>query len=181
MGIMTKSFWPGALCILAVTVDPDCFANFIREQGVSLTTDLPGITITSLDTPGREAWSIGFDSSVWASADVPTALAEPGNEAGVVNLFSLSATPGTIIWTSDAPIPAGVNVFPSGTTFAWTTVSGETVRVSLQDLGDRPAGPEEPPTSPGSSVPDPDSTLALMLLALGGLTGTSSLRRFCTI
>jgi len=172
MGISRKIFTVG-IAGAFLAVPHLARANFVRELSGALTTDLPGITITPLGASGMEAWTIAFDGEVWANADIPQALAELASEPGMVNLLTAGTQPGTIIWTSDVPIPTGVNPFPNGSSFAFTTTAGQIIRVVFEDLGDIPPNPEPPPTP----VPDSDSTLALMLIPLLGFVGVYRLPR----
>ncbi len=154
------------LCVLLVGV-PSLRANYIREAGGTLTTDLPGVSISSVaSAPGTEAWDLTFAfGTVWATITIPDYLAEPSSEPGKVNQFDVIG-PNAIRWTSDVPLPVGATPFPNGAPFNWFTVTGQQVSVTFEDLGDAP----QPP-----SVPDSGGTIALAGLSWLCLAGA---RRF---
>jgi hypothetical protein len=165
--ITTRLARAGALCILLTGSSQSHAANFIREQGGTLTTDLPGVTIFPFGPPGTEAWAIVTDTTVWQAVVNPPVLAEP-DAPGKENIF----LPGPIInhepsmiWTSDVPPFVSILPAPSPALENWITQDGRTVQVIFEDLGDAAV-----------AVPDTGSSFVLLGLSLL-LVGASRVRR----
>jgi hypothetical protein len=147
-----------AAVVLSLLTTIQSRAGVIVEENGTLTTDLPGVTITPTAPQfgGSEAWLVSVDRSVWSHIGIPGNLSdEPGTEN---HLFT---TPAGFIWESEVPFPGQSN--PSGITGDWFTASGQPVSVTFEDINDTPSG--------GGGVPDGGSSLAMLGIAVVGCAG----------
>ena len=139
-------------------------ADFIREANGSLTTDLPGVTITALATPGVEAWKVAVSFAEWTAYGWPAYVEEPSSGPGVANALTFDLD--GFVWTSHVALPPGTLALPSGTTVPWRNAAGTTVDVAFEDLT------ETTPPPPNGSVPDGGtSSIALVGCALAACLG----------
>ncbi len=153
------------LCVLIGS--PSANAYYIREANGTLTTDIPTLTIAQT---GPDAWFISVPIPSGAAFEIPTWLAEPIGEPGLVNHLSVDLSQVSqrivgISWLSDVPDPGNVYIFPSPSVHPWflEAVSDRQFDVTFEDLGDTPP--------PSNGVPDGGSTLAMLGLVMVGCAG----------
>jgi hypothetical protein len=150
-----------AAVVLSLLTTIQSRASFIKEEGGQLTTDLPGVTITSTAPilGGSEAWIVRLDPSVWVSY---LAFATPGlgDEPGKVNLL-IPISFFSFRWVSDVPT-ANPSQPPSEIIYSFISGSGQIVPVAFEDIND---------TAPSGGVPDGGSSLTMLGVAVAGCAG----------